>query len=87
MPRIRQGGPERRREPQEVEDPEPGEHRSDQDPRAVAAVERGECVGRRADVRLRAVDNVRDDEEDDEVDAAHAPETFPERRFGVHARR
>jgi len=41
---------------QRVEDRHAGDHRSGQDPRAVAAVERGECVGRRADVRLRAVD-------------------------------
>ena len=70
LSRIRQGGPDRRREPHEVEDRQAGKHRSDQNPRAIAAVERGECVGRRADLRLIAVDDVRDDEEDDELDAA-----------------
>src|SRR5213595_3739811 len=85
LPRIRQGGPERRREPHEVEDIQAGERRSDQDPRAMAAVERRECVGRCADLRLIAVDDVRDDDEDDEVDAAQAPQAFPERAGGVHA--
>jgi hypothetical protein len=33
-----------------------------QDPRAIAVVERVECVGRRADLRLIAVDDGRDDE-------------------------
>src|SRR5258707_15092063 len=32
-----------------------------------------------------AVDNVRDDEEDDEVDAAHAPQALPEHGRCVHA--
>jgi hypothetical protein len=78
LPRIRQGGPERHSEPEEVEDRHAGDHRSGKDPRAIAAVERGECGGQRADVRLRAVDDVRDDEEDEDVDAAHAPQAFPE---------
>ena len=30
----------------------PEKHRGDQDPRAIAVVERDECVGRRADLRL-----------------------------------
>jgi hypothetical protein len=34
-------------------------------------------VGRRADLRLIAVDEIRDDEEDDELDAARASQAFP----------
>ena len=82
MPRIRQGGPERRSEPQEVEDRQAEEHRSDQGMRAIAVVERGECVGRRADVRLVAVDDVTDDEEPDRLDASRAPQAFPKRAGG-----
>jgi len=59
MARIRQGGPDRRREPKEVEDHHAAEHRSDQDPCAIAVIERDQCVGRRADLRLIAVDDVR----------------------------
>jgi hypothetical protein len=58
--------------------------RPDQDPRAITVVERDECVGRRADPRLTEVDEVRDDEKDDAVDAAHAPQAFPEQ--GVSTR-
>ena len=68
-----------------VKDRQAGEHRSDQDPRAIAVVEPDECVCRRADLRLIAVDDVRDDEEDDEVDVAHASQAFPEHAGGVHA--
>src|SRR5438270_752820 len=64
---------------------EAGEDGGDQDPRAMAVVKSHECVGRRADLRLIAVDDVGDDEEDDEVDAAHAPQAFPEGRGGVRA--
>ena len=64
LPGVRQGGPERRCEPHEVEDRHAGDHRGDQDPRAIALVERDQCVGRRADLRLIAVDEVRDEEED-----------------------
>jgi len=46
----------------------------------MAAVERGKCVGRCADLRLIAVDDVRDDGEDDEVDAAQTPQAFPKPR-------
>ena len=68
--------PDRRREPHEVEDGEPEDHRSDQDPRTIAVVERDELVVRGADLRLRAVDEVRRDEEKDDVDAVHAPQAF-----------
>jgi hypothetical protein len=63
LPGIRQGGPECRREPHQVEDREATEHHSDQDSRAFTVVERDECVRRCADLRLMAVDEIRDDEE------------------------
>ncbi len=47
--------------------------------RAIAVVERGQCVGRRADVRLVAVDDVTNDEEPDRLDASRAPQAFPKR--------
>jgi hypothetical protein len=84
-PRIRQGGSERNRKPQEIEDRQAGNHRSDQDPRAIVVVERDECVGRSANLRLMAVDDVCDDEEDNEVDTAHTPQALPERGGGIHA--
>ena len=49
LTRVGQCGPERRREPHEVEDRQTGEDRGDQDPRALAVVERDECVSRRTD--------------------------------------
>ena len=49
----------------------------------MAVVEGCECVGRCADPRLIAVDDVGDDEEDNENDSAHAPLPFPERRGSV----
>jgi fido (protein-threonine AMPylation protein) len=39
----------------EVEDIQAGEHHSDQDPHAIAVIERDEGVGRRTDLRLIAV--------------------------------
>jgi hypothetical protein len=49
LPCIRQGGPEGRSEPQEVEQVETGAHRRNQDPGAFAGVEGGEGVGWGAD--------------------------------------
>ena len=54
---IRQGGPERRREPQEVKYGHAG-HGGDQNPCAIADIKRDECVGRRMDMRLIAVDDL-----------------------------
>src|SRR5262249_23213345 len=75
---IRQGGPERRCEPQEVEEVEAGERRSNQDPQAIAVVERVQRVGGRANPRLISVYDRRNDEENDELQAARAPQEFPE---------
>jgi hypothetical protein len=58
LSRIRQGGPERAREPHEVEDSQAVKHGRDQNPHAIAAVEGCQCVGRCADLRLMAVDDV-----------------------------
>ena len=58
LPGIRQGRSERRREPHEVEDRHAGDDCSDQNPRAVADIERDESVRRRADMRLIAVDDL-----------------------------
>src|SRR5690348_17847103 len=45
----------------------------------MAGVERSECVGRRAHLRLRAVEDIRDEGENDEVVAASSPQALPER--------
>jgi len=58
--RIRQVVLERRGEPHEMEDSQAVEHGRDQNPHAIAVVEGCPCVGRCADLRLRAVDDVRD---------------------------
>ena len=86
LPRIGQGCPERRCEPQEVEEVEASERRGEQDPRAITVVERDECFGRRADLRLIAVDQRRDDEEADELETTCAPQVFPEQGGVVPAR-
>jgi len=52
LSRIRQGGPERPREPHEIEDSQPVKHRRDQTPHAIAVVEDCRCVGRRRCRRL-----------------------------------
>jgi hypothetical protein len=82
LSRICQGDPDRRREPQEVEDRQSEEHGCDQYARAIALVERGECVGRPADVRLRTVDDVRDDEAADRLDAGRPSVTNVPRTHG-----
>src|SRR5438105_1233574 len=58
---------------------------SAKNPQTMGAVELSECVGRRAGLGLQAVNDVRDDEEDDEVDAAQSPQAFPECASGVDA--
>src|SRR5207244_13067531 len=84
---LRQSGPERRREPHEVEQIETGEKRSDQDPGAIAVVERVERAGGRPDLGLVPINDGRDDEEGDVLDAGRAPEVLPERAAVVHAGR
>lgn len=74
-------------EPKQVEDRHARDHRSDQDPRAIARIERNDRVRRSTGRRLIVVDDVCDDEEDDEIDAAHAPQAFPERGVVVTAGR
>ena len=41
---IRQGGPERRREPHEIENSQAVKHGRDQNPHAIAVVEGSQCV-------------------------------------------
>src|SRR6266853_3322563 len=85
LSRIRQGGPERPREPHEIEDSQAVKHGRDQNPHAVAVVEGCQCVGRCADLRLMAVDDVRDYEAEDRLDAGCPPQAFPERGGCVDA--
>jgi len=49
---------------------------SDQDSRAIRRRRGDECVGRRTDLRLIAINEVRDNEEADGLDAGSAPQTF-----------
>src|SRR6266850_240773 len=79
LSRIRQGGPERPREPQEIEDSQAVKHGRDQNPHAIAVIEGCQCVGRCADLRLMAVDDVRDYETEEGLDAGCPPQAFPER--------
>jgi len=52
---------ERRREPQEVEDRRPGDHRTIRIRVRWPSFRTRRVVGRRSDLRLRAVEDVRDD--------------------------
>src|SRR5262249_42845885 len=66
-------------EPKQVQNRQAQEDRGDQDPRAIAVVERAELVGRRADFRLIAINDPGDDEENGKLDAGTAPKTLPVR--------
>src|SRR6266403_1271252 len=85
LSRIRQGRPERPREPHDIEDSQTVKHGRDQNPHAIAVVEGCQCVGRCADLRLMAVDDVRDYEAEDRLDAGRPPQAFPERGGCVDA--
>jgi hypothetical protein len=67
------------REPHEIEDSQAVQYGRDQNPHAIAVVEGCQRVGRRADLRLMAVDDVRDYEAEDGLDAGSPPQAFPER--------
>jgi hypothetical protein len=79
LSRIRHGGPERPGEPHKIEDSQAVKHDCDQNSRTIAAVESCQCVGRCADLRLMAVDDVRDYEAEEGLDASCSPQAFPER--------
>src|SRR6266853_4437262 len=71
--------PERPLEPHGIEDSQAVKYGRDQNPHAIAVVEACQCVGRCADLRLMVVDDVRDYEAEDELDAGCPPQVFPER--------
>src|SRR4029077_4376053 len=56
-----------------------------QNSHALAVVEGCQCVGGCADLRLMAVDDVRDYEAEDGLDAGCSPQAFPERGGCVDA--
>ena len=72
-----QRGPDRRREPEKVEYRHAAQYGGDQHVPAIDTVERRECVGGRAELRLRAVDDGRGHEKNDEADATQAPQAIP----------
>src|SRR4029077_19432013 len=84
---IGERGPHPRGEPQRVEEIQAGEESGDQDARAAIAVERRELLGRCSYAGLVAVDDITDDEKASELQAARAPQPFPERTSGVRAAR
>src|SRR5258707_7958412 len=63
----------------EIKDSQAVKHGRDQNPHAIAVVEGCRCVGRCADLRLMAVDDVRDYEAEDGLYAGCPPQAFPER--------
>ncbi len=77
--------PERPLEPHGIEDSQAVKYGRDQNPHAIAVVEVCQCVGRCADLRLMVVDDVRDYEAEDGLDAGCPPQAFPERGGCVDA--
>ncbi len=63
----------RPREPHEIEDRQAVKHDRDQNPHAITIVKRCQCVSRCSDLRLMAVDDVRDYEAEDGLDAGCPP--------------
>ena len=80
LSRIRQGVLERSLEPHGIEDSQAVKCGRDQNPHAIAVVEVCQCFGRCADPRLMVVDDVRDYQAEDGLDADCPPQAFPERR-------
>ena len=77
LPSITQHAGERRCEPHQVQDVEREEGGANQNPGAIAVIERDELLCRRTHLRLTAVDDPPDDESHDEKDAATEPIALP----------